>query len=149
MSIRSLFCALSVALLCGCSSHYTWKASIPLTQTATEACLEQALEQEPGVFDLVRTGEKRFAFRVELPDVDRDDSPSFALSEVYRDGPVMALSTVYDAGIFEPSSDTQLDRARDLAAGIAERCTGRRPTLGPARVCGAGEERDLCVSAEE
>ena len=49
MSIRSLFCALSVALLCGCSSHYTWKASIPLTQTATEACLEQALEQEPGV----------------------------------------------------------------------------------------------------
>lgn len=130
----------------GCATHYSWQAAVPLSGSVAESCLVSALDSEKDVFDVVRTGEARFAFRLELPDVKRDDSPSFSLHARFRDGePVLALSTGYAEGLFERNSNAQLLRARALVVRITEECTGRRPTLGEPQPCGAGEPHDLCV----
>ncbi len=131
----------------GCATHYSWQASVPLLGFLGEHCLVAALHSEDDVFDVIRSGEDRFAFRLRLPEVKRDDSPSFSLHEVRSlDGyPALTLSTSYAAGLFQRDSNAQLLRALSLFTKITEECTGQRPTLGEPRLCGAGEEHDLCV----
>jgi hypothetical protein len=147
MVVRSFTSIVVAALLVGCATHYTWQASVPLSGTVGEVCLRAELDAETDVFDVIQTGEDRLAFRLSLPGVDRDDSPSFSLSEVRdSDGtPALTLSTGYAEGLFQRNSNAQLLRARALVAGITEECTGQRPTLGEPHPCGAGEPRNLCI----
>lgn len=131
----------------GCATHYTWQAAVPLTGPVGGLCLMAALDAEDDVFDLVRTGEDSIAFRLSLPGRERKEWPAFSLeaADELRGEPALTLSTSYEEGLFQPSSNAQLIRARALVAEISEQCTGRRPTLGEPQPCGAGEYDDLCV----
>lgn len=135
-------------LTAGCATQYSWRASVPLSGSVPSSCLAEGLEAEKDVVEVVPTGDGRFAFRLELPDTENEDWPSFSLHALRRDGePVLTLSTAYSKGPFDGSADPLLFRARALAADITERCTGRRPKLGNPRPCGRGESNDLCEPA--
>jgi hypothetical protein len=108
--------------------------------------MAEALAAEPDVFDVAETGLEQFAFRMQMPNVSREDSPSFSLHRT-RDShgdPALTLATSYAEGTFS-SGGTQRARAGDLILSVAELCTGRRPTLGEPEPCGAGEPHDLCI----
>jgi hypothetical protein len=135
--------------LAACATHYTWEASVPLAGPIGGVCMKAALESQKDVIDIVETGPDSLAFRVKLPDRKSKDSPSFSLNEADDlDGvPSLSLSTGYSTGLFDPDEESQILRARALVVDVAEKCTGRRPTLGESRPCGTGEIHDLCVRA--
>jgi hypothetical protein len=148
--LRTFGASRIAAFLCigcfGCATHYNWHASVEILGVVGARCMSETLAGEPDVFDVVKTGPEQFAFQLQMPDVATEDAPSFSLHRTRNnDGdPVLTLSTAYAEGLFA-SGGPQRTRARDLIEEVTEQCTGRRPRLGGAEPCGAGEPKNLCL----
>lgn len=147
-----LAAGIALALASGCSTAYSWHASVAVNESLGTHCLESALAAESDVFDVVDTGRGGFALRLEIPGRDRADAPSISITQStdFDDLPTLEVATSYATGLFEDDRANQilLQRASELAAQLTEECTGERIRLGLTRPCGRGEVTDLCVSSE-
>lgn len=137
-----------LAALGGCATRHSFTAEVELPGPVGGECLRVALRTEPDVADVIPTGDASFEFQLSTPGQERKHWPSFSIIE--RSGPadpgVLSLSTSYETGIFEPDPQARIDRGRAIASAVTEACTGRSPTFGETRPCGAGEPDDLCVT---
>lgn len=136
----------------GCSTPYSWQASVAVNESLGTQCLEKALAAQSDVFDVVATGRGGYALRLEIPGRDREDAPSLSITQGtdFDELPTLEVSTSYATGLFEDDRANQilLQRAGELAAQLTEECTGERIQLGITRPCGRGSVTNLCVSSE-
>jgi hypothetical protein len=150
VSLATTLTALLVTLLLGCATQRTFNAEVILSMPVGGACVSDALKAEPDVTEVIPTDEAGFAFLLKQPGKERKDWPAFGLTQgVDAHGATMLLlTTQYEAGLFESDTETRSARTQAILGAVTKACTGREPTWGVTRPCGAGEPHILCARGE-
>jgi hypothetical protein len=129
------------------------QATVALRVPLDGRCMVDTLRSQPHVagFRGIREGgAPTYWFEITDPALAGKGPPAFlAREKVGSDGPVFEITSSFRAGRGAAAlRKTVMQRQQLMLSRVFEKCVGRPPRFGPARVCGKGEENTLCVEGE-